>query len=381
MIASDTVLLKVRNLWKKFDDVVAAREVSFDVPKGSVISLLGPSGCGKTTTLRCIAGLDSPCAGVITIGNTKVNDVEGGIEVPPEKRSIGMVFQSYAVWPHMTVFQNVSFPLRLKKKINSSTIRERVLKTLSLVGLADFADRPATNLSGGQQQRVALARALVAEPQLVLFDEPLSNLDAKLREYMRVEILALQKRLGFTAVYVTHDQAEALALSDQLIIMRAGVVEQQGTPREIYLKPRTPFIADFMGASNMIHGRIVEIRGPSTVLVEADEGRFPLVASIPSGNTSLGTPVVVAFRPEMTSVLHGEASDELNRIPGQVEAALFFGEFVEYSVKIGGLRLKARSRSLSLASPGVPICLVVDKEDCMAIPSDKDDPGAQRDMD
>ena len=378
MIASDTVLLRVQNLWKKFDNVVAAREVSFDVPKGSVISLLGPSGCGKTTTLRCIAGLDSPSAGKITIGKTKVNDVAAGIEVPPEKRSIGMVFQSYAVWPHMTVFQNVSFPLRIQKKGNSESIRERVHNTLSLVGLADFSDRPATNLSGGQQQRVALARALVAEPQLVLFDEPLSNLDAKLREYMRVEILALQKRLGFTAVYVTHDQAEALALSDQLIIMRAGVVEQQGTPREIYLKPRTPFIADFMGASNMIPGRIVEARGPSSLLVEADAGRFQMVASFSGERPAPGTPVVVAFRPELTSILTGEVPAEWNRLSGQVEAALFFGEFVEYSVKIGDLRLKARNRSLCPVAPGMPICLVVDRADCMAIPVEKADSGIRR---
>ena len=379
MIANDTVLLKVQNLWKKFGEVAAVREVSFDVPKGSVISLLGPSGCGKTTTLRCIAGLDSPTAGEITIGGTKVNDVAGGVEVPPEKRSIGMVFQSYAVWPHMTVFQNVSFPLRFNKKKNDGNMREKVHNTLSLVGLADFADRPSTNLSGGQQQRVALARALVAEPQLVLFDEPLSNLDAKLREYMRVEILALQKRLGFTAVYVTHDQAEALALSDQLIIMRAGVVEQQGTPQEIYLKPRTPFIADFMGASNMIRGRIIETREPSYVVVEAEECRFPLVAGFPAGNAAPGTPVVVAFRPELTSVLTKEAPAEWNRLAGQVEAALFFGEFVEYSVKIGSLRLKARSRSLSPVAPGTPICLTVAKEDCMAIPVEKGGNGEQKD--
>lgn len=381
MIASDTILLQVRNLWKKFGDVVAAREVSFDVPKGSVISLLGPSGCGKTTTLRCIAGLDSPSAGMITIGETKVNDVAGGVELPPEKRSIGMVFQSYAVWPHMTVFQNVSFPLRFQKKANSVNTQKRVQNILSLVGLADLANRPATNLSGGQQQRVALARALVAEPQLVLFDEPLSNLDAKLREYMRVEILALQRRLGFTAVYVTHDQAEALALSDQLLIMRAGVVEQQGTPQEIYLRPRTPFIADFMGASNMIRGRIVEIKGPSSVLVEADEGRFPMVASFSGEKAPLGASVVVAFRPELTSILTGEAPAEWNRISGRVEAALFFGEFVEYSVNIGSLRLKARNHSLSAVAPGTPICVVVDRADCMAIPVEKADPGVPRDGD
>ncbi len=371
MITSDTVLLKVRNLWKKFDDVVAVREVSFDVPKGSMMSLLGPSGCGKTTTLRCIAGLESPSAGEIFIGGMKVNDVAGGVELPPEKRSIGMVFQSYAVWPHMTVFQNVSFPLRFNKKGNSENIREKVHNVLSLVGLADFGDRPATNLSGGQQQRVALARALVAEPQLVLFDEPLSNLDAKLREYMRVEILALQKQLGFTAVYVTHDQAEALALSDQLIIMRAGVVEQQGTPQEIYLRPRTPFIADFMGASNMIRGRIVETREPSYVVVEAEEGRIQIVSSFPSGNAAQGTPVVVVFRPELTSILTKEAPAEWNRLSGQVEAALFFGQFVEYSVKIGSLSLKARSRSLFPAASGTPICLTVAREDCMAIPVEK----------
>jgi iron(III) transport system ATP-binding protein len=195
MSGNQKALLRVSHLWKSFGNVQAAKDVTFEVPQGTMISLLGPSGCGKTTTLRCIAGLESPSQGEIVIGGVTVTDVARDIQVPPEKRSIGMVFQSYAVWPHMTVFANVAFPLKLRKKENTAAIEEKVGKTLKLVGLADFANRPATNLSGGQQQRVALARALVAEPELVLFDEPLSNLDAKLREYMRVELIALQNRL------------------------------------------------------------------------------------------------------------------------------------------------------------------------------------------
>ena len=239
MNANDMGFVTVNHLSKRFDSVSAAKDVSFAVKRGTMVSLLGPSGCGKTTCLRCIAGLETPTAGSITIGGVTVSDVAQGIEVPPDKRSIGMVFQSYAVWPHMSVFKNVAFPLKYRRE-GKQSIEERVQNVLALVGLSDFAHRPATNLSGGQQQRVALARALVAEPQLVLFDEPLSNLDAKLRERMRVELLALQQRLRFTAIYVTHDQLEALSLSDQLVIMDQGMICQKGGP--FFLPPLSPIV-------------------------------------------------------------------------------------------------------------------------------------------
>jgi iron(III) transport system ATP-binding protein len=376
MSANQDALLKVSHLWKSFGNVQAAKDVSFEVPKGKMISLLGPSGCGKTTTLRCIAGLESPSEGKIVIGGVTVTDVAGDIHIPPEKRSIGMVFQSYAIWPHMTVFANVAFPLKLRKKESTATIEEKVAKTLKLVGLTDFADRPATNLSGGQQQRVALARALVAEPELVLFDEPLSNLDAKLREYMRVELIALQKRLGFTAVYVTHDQHEALALSDQLIIMNDGWTVQIGTPLEIYNSPRTSFVADFIGGSNLMKGKIIGPKGDRNVLVELEEVGTQLTCGILRETKAAvqGTPVTVSFRPERTGIVaqtYAESSmpegKEINKMSGKVEAVLYLGEFFEYIVKIGGLRLKARSGSTPPIPIDTPVFLSIAPENCLAL--------------
>jgi iron(III) transport system ATP-binding protein len=276
----------------------------------------------------------------------------------------------------MTVFQNVSFPLRFRsKKVRQSSIEEKVYNTLKLVGLADLAHRPATNLSGGQQQRVALARALVAEPQLVLFDEPLSNLDAKLREYMRVELVALQKRLGFTAIYVTHDQQEALAISDQMIIMNEGSIEQQGMPFEIYKNPRTSFAADFMGSSNAMKGRVVGRREPNYAIVEMEENGIQLTCSVQNEKISgtKGMTVMVSFRPERTRIIprSGHESfthkEESNRMPGEVEAALFLGEFFEYSVKVGNVRLKARSRSVNPFPSRTLVYVTVAPEDCLAI--------------
>jgi iron(III) transport system ATP-binding protein len=371
--------VRISHLSKAFGTVRAVNDVSFVVMQGTMVSVLGPSGCGKTTVLRCIAGLETPTAGSISIGGVTVSDVARGIEVPPDKRSIGMVFQSYAIWPHMTVFKNIAFPLKLRGK-NSRTIQEKVHDILNLVGLVDFADRPATNLSGGQQQRVALARALVAEPQLVLFDEPLSNLDAKLRERVRVELLALQERLGFTAIYVTHDQQEALALSDQLIIMNAGTIEQQGNPMETYRSPRTPFVADFMGASNLIKGHIVERQSPLYVSVEIDGLDAKVICQAPDPQLDRMTPVVVSFRPGSTDIVstHPGASGAgdrvgLNRFPARVIAALFLGEYYEYSVQVGNVLLKAVSRSMEPFPSGSSVCVTVAKENCLAVPADKSD--------
>lgn len=377
MNPNDTEVVKVVNLRKSFGSAQAIRDVSFVVPRGTIVSLLGPSGCGKTTTLRCIAGLDSPDNGVIYITGEKVTDVDGGIEIPPEKRSIGMVFQSYAVWPHMTVFENIAFPLTLQKNTQKKNIKEKVQNILTLVGLTNFGDRPATDLSGGQQQRVALARALVGEPTIVLFDEPLSNLDAKLREYMRMELLALQRRLGFTAIYVTHDQQEALSLSDQLIVMKDGFVEQQGTPSEIYRNPQTSFVADFMGSSNMIKGRIEQRRGPNEVIVQLDEISVRLISRVQTEKEQLrpGVSVMISFRPEATGIVVLDAQEsfsedrkEVNKIPGRVNASLFMGDFFDYSVQVGGICVKARSQSLNPIPCGASVNLTVSTKDCLALP-------------
>src|SRR5512132_3497553 len=258
-------MLKVEGLFTEYPNergeiVRAAQDVSFTVAEGRLFTLLGPSGCGKTTTLRSIAGLERPRAGEISVNGRVVYSSSKGVFVTPNRRGFGMVFQSYAIWPHMNVFQNAAFPLEVgDKRYSRKEIRDKVMRVLSAVQLDHLADREATKLSGGQQQRLALARALVMEPALLLLDEPLSNLDAKLRERMRFELKRLQRELGITTVYVTHDQSEALALSHSIAVMNAGRIEQLGTPREVYERPRNQFVADFIGSTNFVAG---DVAGP-----------------------------------------------------------------------------------------------------------------------
>src|SRR5436853_6688116 len=266
-------MLSVKELYTEYASdrgppVRAAQNVSFEVPEGKLFTLLGPSGCGKTTTLRSIAGLERPVSGKITVGGRTVYSSSRGIFVAPNKRNFGMVFQSYAIWPHMNVFQNVAFPLEVRK-LARKEIRERVMRVLTAVQLDHLVDREATKLSGGQQQRLALARALVMEPQLLLLDEPLSNLDAKLRDRMRTELKRLQRELSLTTVYVTHDQSEALALSHEIAVMNDGFVVQVGTPREIYEQPHNQFVADFVGTTNFIGGTVASLEGVRCVVSSA----------------------------------------------------------------------------------------------------------------
>ena len=227
--------------------------IGFDIAPGELVTLLGPSGCGKTTTLRAVAGLETPSGGSIRLNDDTVYSAAERRNVPTEKRGVSMVFQSYAIWPHMTVFDNVAYGLRVRK-LPPAEVRQNVQRVLELVQMQDFADRPASKLSGGQQQRVAVARAIAFSPNVLLFDEPLSNLDAKLRAEMRVELRELQRRLDITSLYVTHDQEEALAISDRVIVMNGGRIEQIGTPEEIYNRPRSRFVADFVGSANLIRG-------------------------------------------------------------------------------------------------------------------------------
>ena len=245
----------VTNVTKKFGEFRALDGLSFSVREGGTLALLGPSGCGKTTMLRCLAGLETPEEGFISIAGKVVFDSARGINLNPEDRGLGVVFQSYAVWPHMSVIDNVGFPLRVRG-ISATERRERAMKILELVGLSGYADRSATQLSGGQQQRVALARALVHNPSLVLFDEALSNLDAALREHMRLELKALQDRLGFTALYVTHDQGEALGLAETIILMNAGTIDTSGPARDVYMNHRTSFAARFFGLNILESGKL-----------------------------------------------------------------------------------------------------------------------------
>jgi len=270
-------VLRLEAVSKLFGATRAVDRVSLEVERGHVFTLLGPSGCGKTTTLRMIAGLERPDEGRITFGHATIADAERRVFVPPHKRNLGMVFQSYAIWPHMTVFDNVAYPLRLRG-LPKREIANRVDRVLALVGIQEFAQRPAPDLSGGQQQRVALSRALVYEPDLLLLDEPFSNLDARLRVQMRVEVRLLQQRLGITVVFVTHDQVEALSMSDRIAVLNRGRLEQVGVPSELYDRPASPFVRDFLGQTIRLPGN-VWIR-PEDVQVTRRNGTIPSPTSV-----------------------------------------------------------------------------------------------------
>ena len=322
--------LEVRNLVKIFGKLTAVDNVSFKVEQGEVVTLLGPSGCGKTTTLRMVAGFEKPNAGEVEIAGRVVVATNRRINVPPEKRDIGMVFQSYAIWPHMTVFENVAFPLNVRHA-NRQEIKRRVKETLELVGLANFSDRPAILLSGGQQQRVSLARALVYSPSILLLDEPLSNLDAKLREQMRIEIKRLQQQLGFTVLFVTHDQIEAMSLSTRLALMNQGRIEQIGGPQEVYEHPQTPFVEDFLGRSKVIEKQqgfdVVEFDGLKNVQVRIPES---------ADGAEVGKRVLVAIRPEDARIERNDSAKRDNVIPCEVENILHLGRELELVLRVGG---------------------------------------------
>jgi iron(III) transport system ATP-binding protein len=297
--------------------VVAVSSVYLEVEKGELVTLLGPSGCGKTTLLRMIAGFEDPTRGDIYFGQQRVNDVA------PNQRNAAMVFQSYALFPHLDVMENVAFGLRLQR-LSTAQLKERVGRVLSLVGLEGLERRATSQLSGGQQQRVALARAIVMEPSILLFDEPLSNLDAKLREQMRIEIRQLQQRLGTTSVYVTHDQAEAMSMSDRIVVMNQGRVEQVGPPLEIYARPRNRFVADFIGKVNFLVG---EAAGPGQVRVLDRVLAVDDLALRPAGSR-----VIVAIRPEAISLVQ-----DGGQFTGTIARATFLGGIVEYAVRVPGL--------------------------------------------
>ena len=332
--------LTLERLTRNFGRVVAVDEIDLAVPAGEVVSLLGPSGCGKTTTLRMIAGLERPSSGRIRVGDRVVAD--DVVHVPPEARGMGMVFQSYAVWPHMTVFENVAFPLRQR---HAGRLRERVGAILETVRLSHLSSRHPAELSGGQQQRVALARALVAEPSVLLLDEPLSNLDARLREELRTEIRRLQQQLGVTAVFVTHDQAEALALSDRVCVMRAGRIEQIGTPQEVFGSPRTRFVAAFMGWRNLLEGLVAS--GSVTV-----DGQAICLAPSPHPEREQ---VWLAVRPEDLLL----ADDEAGSIDATVVTCAFQGRFSEIVVAHGQQQLVAHDPACRMPAPGSRVRLSI----------------------
>ena len=364
-------MLRVTSLFTEYASehgtvVKAAQDVSFEVPEGKLFTLLGPSGCGKTTTLRSIAGLERPTSGEIEVGGRTVYSSSRGIFVAPNKRNFGMVFQSYAIWPHMNVFQNVAFPLEVRK-LARKEIRERVMRVLTAVQLDHLVDREATKLSGGQQQRLALARALVMEPQLLLLDEPLSNLDAKLRDRMRTELKRLQRDLNLTTVYVTHDQSEALALSHEIAVMSDGFVVQVGTPRQIYETPHNQFVADFVGTTNFIGGTVSSVDGGRCVVSSA---LGDLKAHAGEGVLKNST-VILSVRPEDVELTEIEppAADGDNICRAIVHSKDFLGEYLDFHVKVGDVVLQARAHPSLRTPTGEAIYLRIKAEKCVAIPS------------
>jgi len=333
--------IEVSDLVVRYGDQLAVNGVSFTVGPGEHLTLLGPSGCGKTTTLRAIAGLEQPSSGRIAIEGRAMFDGAARTNVAAEERGVSMVFQSYAVWPHMTVFDNVAYGLRVRRQ-SAIDIKENVQRALDLVQMRHLADRPASRLSGGQQQRVALARAIAFSPTVVLFDEPLSNLDAKLRAEMRVELRELQRRLDITSVYVTHDQEEALAISDRVIVMNVGVIEQIGTPQEIYNRPRSRFVADFVGSANLLKGR-VEAAGS----FRTDDGTLLRCVGAGSGQE-------VAVRTAYIDLVP-RAGD--NQVKGTVRQRMFHGDFVQYLVECACGRLIVRRPPTDLLEEGAEVTL------------------------
>jgi len=334
-------MITVRGLVKRFETKDANRNVvnglEFEIPEGKLFTLLGPSGCGKTTTLRMIAGLERPTAGEILLDGKVVYSREKNIFVPANKRPIGMVFQSYAIWPHMTVFQNVAFPLTVAGGYDRKAVEQKTMATLDLVGLADTASRSATALSGGQQQRVALARALVREPRVLLLDEPLSNLDAQLRERMRGEIREVQQKLGITAVYVTHDQSEALAISDLVMLMDQGNLVEMGQPQQIYRYPQAEFTANFIGVANSLAGIVEGRAADGGSIVRTAQG---LINLPPGQAVASGDRVRVFLRPENFVLNRKRHSDAA--WTGTVRFSIYQGDAWDYHVDVGGEQLRVR---------------------------------------
>jgi len=349
--------------------VHAVKTVSFEVLEGEFFTMLGPSGCGKTTTLRCVAGLETPDSGEITVAGKRFYSAGAGVNVPVNARGIGMVFQSYAIWPHMSVYENVAFPLRVLKRSqrpSRAKITEYVEHALAMVQLDSLEDRQSTNLSGGQQQRLALARALVAQPPLMLLDEPLSNLDAKLRDSMRDQLKRLQRDLRLTSMYVTHDQIEALALSTRIAVMRDGQVEQIGRPREIYEQPKTKFVADFIGRSNFLVGEVSDVQPDGGYVVRAAPG---VLSATGVPGHQVGDEVVVAVRPEhvVIDLANGPSLDPLIWT-ATIESRQFLGEQIDYAVRLeDGTELTVRANPAVSIPPGRLVSVKLPAEHCRVL--------------
>lgn len=361
--------IEVKNLMKTFPGgVQAVNDVTFSVKEGEFLTLLGPSGCGKTTTLRCIAGLEKPEVGEIVVGGEVYYSAQKRTFLPPDKRNIGMVFQSYAVWPHMTVFGNVAYGLRMKRA-GKEEIKKKVDWAIELVGLQGLAERQVTKLSGGQQQRVAVARALAYNPKVLLFDEPLSNLDAKLRERMRLELIKLQREIGITSIYVTHDQAEAMVISDEVIVMRDGIIEQRGNPKNIYNQPRSKFVADFIGIANFLEGKVVKKdRAEKYGVVKVLDGvnTYEAKSLIPEDIREEES-IVLFFRPENTKVVLSPKEKEGNRFVGKISKLVYLGNYLDCRVTAGTKEIRAQISTDENLQEDCEVSIEVDPEHCLCL--------------
>jgi iron(III) transport system ATP-binding protein len=353
--------IRLDNVSRLYGTKPAVDQLMLHVRDGEFISLLGPSGCGKTTTLRCIAGFEHPQQGRITLGSVPLTDAAAGIFTPPHQRRFGMVFQSYAVWPHMTVFDNVAYPLKVQGGIARRDIAERVHAKLDMVGLSGLERRYPSHLSGGQQQRVALARAIVMEPHALLFDEPLSNLDAKLRERMRFELIELQRQLGIPAVYVTHDQTEAMVMSDRILVMEKGTIAQEGGPEDIYARPANAFVADFIGLCNFIEADVLAAAGGGRWQVQSALGRHDCVSETP---LAAGDRVTLMIRPERIALAAAASADG---IAAEVRRRYFLGAQTEYQLAIADTLLRAQISMPSTHVIGSRVKLHIAPEDCRAV--------------
>ena len=372
MNAPTDAMVQIDHLHKQFGPETAVKDVNLSVAEGEFVTLLGPSGCGKTTTLRCVAGLERPDGGDIRIGGDLVASYEQGVYLNPEQRNIGMVFQSYAVWPHMTVFDNVAYGLRVRR-IGEAELQKKTMKALELVGLDQQAKRYATKLSGGQRQRVALARAIVYEPRVILFDEPLSNLDAKLREHMRDEIVRLQKEVGITSIFVTHDQSEALVMSDRVVVMDKAVIQQIGAPQDIYANPANAFVANFIGVTSLLEGKLLGRSGDVCDLeIPSVNGQTPLrLQAVGAPGANAGQNVFLSLRPEDIA-LHiaapnGDAGP--NVMTGRVIDTVYLGSFLECRVDVSGHEINIQIDHFEQLSPQQQVYLTFRPEHGLCLTS------------
>lgn len=356
--------IEIKNLFKRFRKVVAINHIELEIEEGEMLTLLGPSGCGKTTTLRCIAGLEKPDEGDIVIDGKPMLSL--GF-VPPSKRGIGMVFQNYAVWPHMKVYNNVVYGMKLQR-VAKEEIKERARQVLEMVGLLGLEERYPGQLSGGQQQRVALARALVRNPKVLLLDEPLSNLDAKLREKMRFEIKSLVRRMGITSVYVTHDQAEAMVISDRIAVMDSGNVVQIGTADKIYEKPANKFVADFIGTTNFIAGKIVELQADRQTAVMRTEFNGELHCRTSDINASSpGTEANVSIRPEDVEVFTQPPEETKNIFKGTIAHKAYLGNFLYFFVNVDDTIIRVQVHHNMPQKEGDDLYLFLNPRKCVIL--------------